>query len=243
MSSTSPLVVITQGGSVYRSELPGHTRVSVQNRLVQDRASDRCDGSRKEETQMMPMLSTARLSRTLARSAIAAALALPLLLPGLAYADNPSPPNVPGAINAPAGHVAFLVSHATGTQNYVCQRTSSGYDWILKEPAAILFDDNDKQIMTHFAGPTWQANDGSAVKAARVNGVTVSEDAIPWLLLRTTSTTSGPDGGDRLTATTYIQRVNTTGGLAPKTGCKGSTVGDMSKVPYTSDYYFYKLAA
>ena len=75
---------------------------------------------------------------------------------------------------------------------------------------------------------------------ARVDGVTVSADAIPWLLVRATSTASGPDGGDRLTATTYIQRVNTTGGLAPKTGCNASAVGDTTEVPYTSDYYFYK---
>ena len=49
-------------------------------------------------------------------------------------------------------------------------------------------------------------------------------------------------GGIRLTVTTYIQRVNTTGGLAPTSGCDASTVGTVAKVPYTADYYFYKAA-
>ena len=75
---------------------------------------------------------------------------------------------------------------------------------------------------------------------ARVDGVTMSPSAIPWLLLRTVSTTPGPDGGDRLTHTTYIQRVNTTGGLAPASGCDAAALGAASNVPYTADYYFYK---
>jgi hypothetical protein len=96
--------------------------------------------------------------------------------------------------------------------------------------------------MTHFAGPTWQAKDGSTVVGARVDGVTVSASAIPWLLLRATPTTTGSDGGDRLMATTYIQRVNTTGGLAPTSGCDAANLGDARNVPYTADYYFYRAA-
>jgi hypothetical protein len=92
--------------------------------------------------------------------------------------------------------------------------------------------------MTHFAGPTWQARDGSAVVAARFAGVPGSEGAIEWLLLETRSTTPGPDG-DRLTRTSYIQRVNTKGGVAPDSGCDATTVGAPASVPYTADYVFY----
>jgi hypothetical protein len=95
-----------------------------------------------------------------------------------------------------------------------------------------------KPIMTHGTGPSWQARGGSTVVGARVDGVTVSPSAVPWLLLRATSTTPGPDGGDRLTDTTYIQRVNTTGGLAPASGCDATSVGATANVPYTADYYF-----
>jgi hypothetical protein len=196
---------------------------------------------------MMPSISALDVhsrvppGRTLARYAIAAALALPALLPGLAYADpSPRPPSVPAPIQVPAGNDPFLLGHASGTQRYMCQPSSSGYAWTFVAPSATLVDDKDKPITTHFAGPTWQARDGSAVVGARVEGVTVSTSAIPWLLLRATSTTTGPDGGDRLTGTTYIQRVNTTGGLAPVSGCDATTAGTTTDVPYTSDYYFYR---
>lgn len=172
---------------------------------------------------------------------VVAALALLALVPGLAHAAKPDPPSVPTAVKAPAGHAPYLVGHATGTQNYTCQSTPTGLAWTLVAPDATLVDDKGKQLMTHVAGPTWQAKDGSKVVAARVDGVTVSPSAIPWLLLRVTSATSGTDG-DRLARTTFIQRVNTTGGLAPATGCDAAHVGDARNVPYTSDYYFYRAA-
>jgi hypothetical protein len=172
---------------------------------------------------------------------MSAALALLALLPGLAHADpKPSPPDVDTAIRVPAGNVPYLLGHASGTQNYTCQQSSTGFAWTLVAPSATLVDDNGKQIVTHFAGPTWQAKDGSKVVGSRRDGVTVEPTAIPWLLLRVTSTTPGPDGGDRLAGTTFIQRVKTTGGLAPMSGCDAAHLGAEQKVPYTSDYYFYR---
>jgi hypothetical protein len=189
---------------------------------------------------MIPTVPIARLARALAKSTVAAAIALPALLPALTYADQPpAPPSVPEVIQVPDGNEPFLVGHATGTQNYTCQASPAGYAWTLVAPAATLVDDNGEQITTHFAGPTWQAQDGSTVVGARVNGATVSPSAIDWLLLRAVSTSVGPDGGDRLAATTYIQRVNTSGGLAPETGCDASMGGAAANVPYTADYYFY----
>jgi len=41
--------------------------------------------------------------------------------------------------------------------------------------------------------------------------------------------------------TTYIQRINTTGGLAPPAAeCTAATVGTVAEVAYTADYYFWK---
>jgi hypothetical protein len=65
--------------------------------------------------------------------------------------------------------------------------------------------------------------------------------AIPWLLLQVVGGQDGPTGGDTLTASTYIQRVHTAGGIAPATGCAESTdVGKKVLVPYEADYYFYR---
>jgi hypothetical protein len=204
----------------------------------------------KEVIPMMPKLSRVHLARTRATFALVAALALVALVPGPAYADNPAPPPIlPAAIQVPRGNVPFLLGHATGTQNYTCQAAVApsgdfaavSYAWTLVAPAATLVDDKGEPITTHFAGPTWQANDGSMVVGARVAGADVS-GAIPWLLLRAASTALGPGGGDQLAATTYIHRVNTTGGLAPSGGCDATALGVAVNVPYTADYYFYQPA-
>jgi len=150
------------------------------------------------------------------------------------------PPQVPAGLEVPAGNE--LASHATGggSQIYVwtVNPTNAALgSWVLKAPHAVLLagheDERDDVVGIHYAGPTWQANDGSKVIGARVNAVTVNPDAIPWLLLRAASTS----GDGALTDTTYIQRLDTRGGLAPTT--PGTTPGEEVLVPYSAEYYFY----
>jgi len=150
---------------------------------------------------------------------------------------GPADPEVPGTIAVTeAGHQVFLVGHATGVQIYTCD----GSAWNFDGPRAVLRDDRGKVVTTHFGGPTWQAKDGSYVVGQRVDGVTVDPSAIPWLLLSRRSSGSGADG-DRLEGTTFIQRVATTGGLAPSPEtCTPSAAGTTTEVPYTADYYFWK---
>jgi hypothetical protein len=144
-------------------------------------------------------------------------------------------PVVPEDIRVPEGNKLFLVGHAEGVQIYSCNGTA----WGLVAPRANLYNDKGKLLMTHFAGPSWQARDGSKVVARR-DGQADVEGAIPWLRLATVSTSAGPDG-DRLAGTTYIQRIATTGGLAPAAAeCNSTTAGAVVEVPYTADYYFWK---
>jgi hypothetical protein len=143
-----------------------------------------------------------------------------------------SAPDVPGGIKVPEGNKLFLVGHAVGVQIYSC--TPIG--WTFVAPRANLYKDNGELVATHFAGPTWQGKDGSTVVGARVNGVTVDATAVPWLLLSAVSTTEG-----RFAKTTFIQRIATTGGLAPAAAsCNASTAGAQAEVPYTADYTFWK---
>jgi hypothetical protein len=144
--------------------------------------------------------------------------------------------SVPTDIKVPDGNKAFLEAHAVGVQIYGCGVTATGgYAWSLTGPRADLYK-HGKLIATHFAGPTWKAKRGSQVVGARVNGVNVDPTAIDWLLLKATSTTPG-----RFGATTYIQRIRTTGGLAPAAAdCTAGTVGTAREVPYTADYVFFK---
>ena len=149
---------------------------------------------------------------------------------------GPPPPVVPGEIQVPEGNKVFLVGHAIGVQIYSC----NGVVWSFVAPRANLYNDHGKLIITHFAGPTWQATDGSRVVGQLVPPpVTVDPTAIPWLLL-SARTFAGPDG-DRLVPTTYVQRINTRGGLAPPaSACTAATAGALAEVPYTADYYFWK---
>jgi hypothetical protein len=172
-------------------------------------------------------------SRLVVAAVLAAAVALPLAAPALA---GPPPPPVPGDIAVPDGNKVFLVGHAVGVQIYSCTGTA----WTLVAPRADLFGDNGKLIATHFAGPTWRAEDGSYVVGKREAGVTVDPTAIPWLRLSAASTGSGPDG-DRLTDTTYVQRIETAGGLPPAAAiCTADTAGTTAEIPYTADYVFWK---
>jgi len=184
-------------------------------------------------------------------------------------ADITPPTLPPGMAPVPAGNKLFLGTHATGTQNYVCRPSGAGVAYVLFTPEATLFGEDGGQVITHNFSPnpfetntdpkvvadgtiraTWQYRDTSRVWAkvhqAGPDGsgaVTVDSKAIAWLLLDGVGSQNGPTGGDKLTGTTFVQRLNTKGGLAPSTGCSSLTdVGNQAFVNYTADYFFYKKA-
>jgi hypothetical protein len=177
-------------------------------------------------------------------------------LPQLAHAQNITPPPLPPGLQpVPAGNEPFLVGHATGTQNYVCQPVGAGFKFVLFTPQATLFKDNDKQLTTHFFSPnpdeggtiraTWEDSKDTSTVWAKVhqpNGAaTVDQNAIDWLLLDVVGADDGPKGRGELADTTFIQRLSTVGGLAPAAGCLSLTdVGKHEFVPYTADYFFYR---
>lgn len=148
---------------------------------------------------------------------------------------GPPAPDVPNRVRVPDGHKLFLSAHAEGVQVYEC----NGQRWDFTGPRAHLYRDG-RFLATHDAGPTWEAKDGSAVVGARVDGVTVDGTAIPWLLLSASPTPGSADDG-RLSATKFIQRTHTTGGLAPAAStCDAGHAGDRAEVPYTAEYHFWK---
>ena len=188
-----------------------------------------------------------------------------------ARAQNLSSPTTPIGITPPTGNVVYLAGAAVGTQGYVCLPTSTGASWTVNNsrPQATLFVKvfgRDVQIITHFlspdtnpnenapnplpfGSPTWQSSfDSSVVWAKSLNSIPAGSDAscshagaIPCLLLQSIGSQDGPAGGGLMTSTTYIQRLNTTGGVAPSEGCSvASDVGKQKLVPYTADYYFFR---
>lgn len=179
----------------------------------------------------------------------------------------PMPDNL--KLHAEDGFTAFLVGHAVGTQNYVCKPTvNGGFAFALFTPQATLFTDANKEIIVHFFSPnpdeantdpnvvanfairaTWQDSTDMSTVWAKLDQMSteapfVAEGAVAWLLLDVVGTRPGPTGGKTLTPAVRVQRLNTSGGLAPKTGC--SSLGDVGKqafVPYTADYFFYKKSS
>jgi hypothetical protein len=171
-------------------------------------------------------------------------------------------PAVPQNIEAPAGHLVYLVAHAVGTQNFICLPTGGGVSWRFVGPQATLFlqfrNGTYQQITSHFLSanpaengiprPTWQHSFDSSqvwgrVLASSNDSAFVEAGAIPWLLLEAAGAQVGPAGGDVLARTTFIQRLNTSGGIAPTTGCSQSTdIGAMALVPYQADYFFYEAS-
>jgi Protein of unknown function (DUF3455) len=178
-----------------------------------------------------------RPDRILLAACVAALAAWPLAQAAIA---GPAEPTVPNEIQVLEGNKVFLVGHAVGVQIYSCNATATGYGWSLVAPRANLYDDNGKLLAIHYGGPTWQAKDGSYVVGQVEKRVTVDPTAIAWLRLAAASKGAGPYG-DRLAATTYIQRIATTEGLPPAAaGCSPETAGTIEEIPYTADYYFWK---
>lgn len=169
-------------------------------------------------------------------------------LPGDPAAPAPAAPtlacptNVPAAINPAADQKLAFKYHAVGVQVYECKvNGSGGYAWAFKEPRADLFNAKNEKVGTHYAGPTWEHNDGSSAKGAKVAdapGGTAND--IPWLLLNMVS--YGPVQG-KFSDVTNIQRLNTVGGIAPTTPCAADNAGALSEEAYEADYLFYRTEA
>jgi len=163
--------------------------------------------------------------------ALAATLAASLAVVGPARAQ------VPPAIAAP-GEATVATFHAEGAQIYECKVDSNpGSDgklaWAFREPIATLLLDG-RTVGRHYAGPTWEHADGSAVVgkvAANAPGKTAAD--IPWLKLDVTA----QRGSGALSGVTTVQRINAQGGVHAGTCDKAGT---FHSAPYAADYVFLR---
>jgi len=135
----------------------------------------------------------------------------------------------------PAGNVVAYQVYAVGVQIYRWNGTA----WAFVGPEAGLFADVNYRglVGSHYGGPTWESNSGSLVMSSATTAIPCTPDptAIPWLRL-TAVTSSGPGIFEGVT---YIQRINTVGGIRPT---QSGTLGQEVRIPYTTEYYFYKEA-
>ncbi len=152
-------------------------------------------------------------------------LAAVLLAPRLALAATPSQP--------------ALELTGKGVQIYSCTAAAAGAAWKLNAPDAILTDAAGHILGHHFAGPTWQATDGSKVvgTAIAVNA-SPSKGSVAWLLLRA----SVVSGNGLFGHVVYVVRTRTMGGVAPARGCDSGHIGAETRIPYSATYTFFSAA-
>jgi Protein of unknown function (DUF3455) len=153
--------------------------------------------------------------------------------------DNPNGPQLPeqcSSIRVDEGNKLAFHAYARGVQVY--RWNAITFTWDFVAPVASLFAEENYfgEVGSHYIGPTWESKSGSRVEGRRVPGTGCTPDptAIAWLLLSKYQT----GGSGIFSSVTFIQRVNTTGGLVPST--PGTAHGELREVPYTAEYYFYR---
>lgn len=156
-------------------------------------------------------------------------------LSGGAYAGT----SIPDNLKVPTTQSLAVAAKAVGVQIYECSTSKTDparFEWAFKAPEADLFDQGGKKIGKHYAGPTWESDDGSKVAGdvkARDDGP--DGNAIPWLLLSAKSA----QGNGVFGKTQSVQRVETVGGIAPSDGCDQAALGKIARVAYRATYNFY----
>ncbi|MCA6111614.1 DUF3455 domain-containing protein [Bradyrhizobium cenepequi] len=150
------------------------------------------------------------------------------------FAGSAVAQDIPAKLVPPQESLLIGKYAAKGVQIYVCGAKGGANEWGFKAPEAELIDAQGRWFAKHYAGPTWEAPDGSKI----VGKILASEpapkaDAISWLLLSTESSGSGVLAGAH-----FVQRVNTSGGVGPTGACPRP--GTERRVGYTADYIFYK---
>lgn len=185
--------------------------------------------SRRAQTRTQFFKSVGNVARPL----IGTVAILAAYISALRLISLPAAAEVPSAIAAP-GEILVTMVHAVGAQVYECRPDSAGkLVWQFREPIATLIIDG-KTVGRHYAGPTWEMMDGSAVSgkvAARAPGAGPND--IPLLKLEAIAW----HGAGKLSGVTTIQRLNTRGGNVDA-ACDSS--GTFLSAPYTADYTFYR---
>lgn len=152
-----------------------------------------------------------------------------LLLAGSSMAQE-----VPAKLMPPAGTMPLGTYAAKGVQIYVCAAKGTVNEWTFKAPEAQLVDAKGSIFAKHYAGPTWEAVDGSKIVGKVMASVPApTGGAIPWLLLSAESSDNGVLAGAR-----FVQRIRTVGGVAPIGACTNR--GAEQRVPYEAEYVIYK---
>ena len=148
--------------------------------------------------------------------------------------------DVPEPVRPPAEHKMAMKTVGVGEITYECRAKADmpgAFEWAFVAPVARLMDGGNREVGKYYGGPTWESMDGSKVTGKQVAVAPASPGNIPLQLVKAEPAM----GSGSMTGVTYIQRLNTKGGVAPAEACNASMTGMKKQVAYQADYVFYKM--
>ena len=175
--------------------------------------------------------------KTVASIGIALALTACASSPMMMKIDNAA---LPEAVRVPAGQKVMMATTGVGEITYECREkkdTAGQHEWAFVGPMATLYSAERKTVGKYYAGPTWEAADGSKVTGKQVAVAPASPGNIPLQLVKAEPAM----GAGAMMGVSYIQRLNTKGGVAPAMACDATGKGKRQVVAYEADYVFYGM--
>jgi hypothetical protein len=176
-------------------------------------------------------------NKALAVLGLAALMCACASAPMMMKVDNAT---LPEAVRVPAGQKVMMATTGVGEITYECREKkdmAGQHEWAFVGPVATLYGSDKKTVGKYYAGPTWEAADGSKVGGKQVAVAPASPGNIPLQLVKADPAM----GAGAMTGVSYIQRLNTKGGVAPAMACDAMSKGKRQQVAYEADYVFYGM--
>lgn len=173
--------------------------------------------------------------KPLAMIATAALLGGCASTPPMMKVDNAA---LPEPVRVPSGQKLLMAATGIGEITYECREKkdlAGQHEWAFVGPVATLYSADRKPVGKYYAGPTWESSDGSRVTGRQVAVAPAGAGNIPLQLVKAEPATSP----GAMAGVSYIQRLNTKGGVAPATPCDAGAKGQRRTVGYEADYVFY----
>ena len=175
------------------------------------------------------------MTRTLPLLGLVALLSACASQPAMKPVDNTM---LPEAVRVPAGLKQTMSTTGVGEITYECREKkdmAGAHEWVFVAPVATLYSPERKTVGKYYAGPTWEAADGSKVTGKQVAVAPAAPGSIPLQLVKADPAM----GAGAMQGVAYIQRLNTKGGVAPSAACNAANKGQRQQVVYEADYVFY----
>ncbi|MEO6364185.1 MAG: DUF3455 domain-containing protein [Caldimonas sp.] len=155
--------------------------------------------------------------------------------PAMMKVDNTA---LPEGVRVPAGQSQKMATTGVGQLTYECREKTAAagqFEWAVVGPVATLYGADKRVVGKYYAGPTWEAADGSKITGKQMGVAPSAAGNIPMQLVKAEPAM----GAGAMSGVTYVQRVNTKGGVAPQAACDASSKGQRQQVAYQADYVFY----